>query len=386
MCALDIQIDFTRLFIPLNNKIYNFSAGPAVLPAPVLERVRNELTDYNASGMSIMEVSHRGSDFMALAEKSEASLRELLNIPKNYVCLFLQGGATMQFSAVPLNLGFDADEKSGRSACVATYVDTGAWSVKAIKEAARYLQVHTAISTAEKQYTFAPPVEDWDVHEQSSYVHYTLNETIGGVEYHDVPSVGDIPLVTDASSTILSRPLNVSRFGLIYAGAQKNIGPAGLTIVIVREDLVGKAMAATPSMLDYAVQGKAGSMSNTPATFSWYIAGLVFDWIIETGGLVAMEKRNRAKAQVLYDAIDSSGGFYTNPVRHDSRSLMNVPFVLSDSNLDAAFLKESALAGLTNLKGHRSVGGMRASIYNAMPEEGVQALVEFMLDFQKRNG
>lgn len=358
-------------------RVYNFSAGPAMLPEAVLERAREELLDWQGSGMSVMEMSHRGSQFVSIAEAAEANLRKLMGVPDNYKVLFLQGGATTQFAAVPLNL------LRGRS--TADYLDTGQWSKKAIAEGGRFCQVNVAASSRESGYSSVPARSEWKLDTGAAYVHYTPNETIGGVEFHQVPDVGDVPLVADMSSTILSRPLDVSRFGVIYAGAQKNIGPAGLTIVIVREDLIGEAAEGCPSMLDYQVQAKADSMSNTPPTYSWYMAGLVFEWLLAQGGLEAMAERNQRKARMLYGLIDGSD-FYANPVAPENRSWMNVPFTLADSGLDKTFLAEAAEAGLVTLKGHRSVGGMRASIYNAMPEEGVDALAAFMRDFEQRNG
>jgi len=327
--------------------------------------------------MSVMEMSHRGKDFVAIAERAEADLRRLMGIPEDYHVLFLQGGATSQFAMVPMNL------LRGRGR--ADYIDTGLWSRKAIKEARRYCEVNVAASSEAQGYTTIPPRETWRLDPQAAYVHYTPNETIGGVEFHWVPDTGEVPLVADMSSTILSRPVDVSRFGLIYAGAQKNIGPAGLTVVIVRKDLVGETLPGTPTMFDYAAHAEAGSMLNTPPTFAWYLAGLVFQWLLEQGGLEAMAERNRRKAEKLYAAIDASG-LYRNPVDPACRSWMNVPFTLADPRLDAAFLAEAEAAGLVALKGHRSVGGMRASIYNAMPEEGVDRLIEFMQDFERRHG
>jgi phosphoserine aminotransferase len=359
------------------SRVYNFSAGPAALPLAVLERAREELVDWHGCGMSIMEVSHRGSQFKAVAEKAEADLRALLSIPEDYAVLFLQGGATSQFGAVPLNLAGPDD--------TADYVVTGSWGKKAVAEAGRFLQARVAADAKASGYTEIPAAEDWDTDRTAAYLHYTPNETIGGVEFHFVPETGDVPLVADMSSTILSRPLDVGRFGLIYAGAQKNIGPAGLTLVIVRGDLLGRAREGTPTMLDYAPMAEAGSMLNTPPTFAWYVAGLVFDWLLEQGGVAAMAETNRRKSELLYGAIDASD-FYRSPVRPDCRSWMNVPFTMADPALDPAFLEESAAAGLANLKGHRSVGGMRASIYNAMPLEGVRALVDFMADFERRHG
>ncbi|MEZ5591529.1 MAG: 3-phosphoserine/phosphohydroxythreonine transaminase [Gammaproteobacteria bacterium] len=355
---------------------YNFSAGPAVLPEAVLQRAREEMLDWQGSGMSVMEMSHRGKEFMSIAALAEADLRNLLSIPDNYKVLFLQGGASTQFAMVPLNLL--------HSKKTADYVNTGAWSKKAIQEARRFCQVNVAASSEAQRFTCVPPRAEWHCQADAAYLHYTHNETIGGVEFSDIPESA-VPLVSDMSSTLLSRPLPVERFSLIYAGAQKNIGSAGLTIVIVREDLIGQALPGTPSMLDYKVHADSGSMSNTPPTYAWYMAGLVFQWIQELGGLEAMAQRNQAKAELLYGFIDQSG-FYSNPVEPGSRSWMNVPFTLADSKLDDTFLAEAKQAGLLSLKGHRSVGGMRASIYNAMPIEGVQALIDFMADFQRRYG
>jgi phosphoserine aminotransferase len=360
------------------SRIFNFSAGPATLPLAVLEQAQQEMTDWHGAGMSVMEMSHRGKEFISIAEKAEADLRELMNIPEHYKVLFLQGGASSQFAMVPLNLMAKVRK--------ADYFDTGAWSAKAIKEAARYGHINIVASSKEQSYTTIPDPALWELNEDAAYVHYTPNETIGGLEFDVEPETGDVPLVADMSSNILSRPVDVEKYGIIYAGAQKNIGPAGLTIAIVREDLVGNAGPNTPAMMDYAIHDKADSMYNTPPTYAWYIAGLVFDWLLKNGGLSAMAEVNERKAAALYDCIDNSGGFYTNPVDKAYRSLMNVPFVMTDSDLDASFLGTAAEAGLVQLKGHRSVGGMRASIYNAMPEEGVQALIDFMQDFQKKNG
>lgn len=357
--------------------IYNFSAGPAVLPKSVLEQARDEMLDWHGSGMSIMEMSHRGKEFTAIAHQAEADLRELLSIPANYKVLFLQGGATAQFAMVPLNLL--------RGKTSADYIDTGIWSEKAIKEARRYAQVNVAASSADKAYTYAPVQADWQLDSNAAYVHYTPNETIGGVEFHWTPEVGDVPLVADMSSNILSKPIDVSRFGVIYAGAQKNIGPAGLTIAIVREDLMGEVMSRTPTLYDYKVQADHGSMYNTPPTYAMYIAGLVFQLLKREGGLAAMEQRNIAKATLLYDYLDASD-FYHNPVALENRSRMNVPFTLSNPALDAAFLQGAQQQGLLQLKGHALVGGMRASIYNAMPLAGVQALVNYMQDFVNKQG
>jgi phosphoserine aminotransferase len=359
------------------SRLFNFSSGPAVLPEAVLEQAKVEMLDWRGSGMSVMEMSHRGKEFIAIAEQAEADLRELLKIPANYKVLFLQGGATSQFAMVPMNL------LRGKSQ--ADYLNTGMWSKKAIAEARQYCQVNVVASSEAAKFATIPARADWRLDPQAAYVHYTPNETIGGVEFHWVPEVGEVPLVADMSSTILSRPLDVTRFGVIYAGAQKNIGPAGLTIVIVREDLIGEVLPGTPSLFDYKNQADNDSMVNTPPTYAWYIAGLVFQWLKTYGGLEAMGKRNQAKAELLYSAIDRSG-FYKNPVEPACRSWMNVPFTLPDPALDKPFLSGAKAAGLVTLAGHRSVGGMRASIYNAMPEEGVRALVEFMNDFQRRHG
>ena len=357
-------------------RVYNFSAGPAVLPQEVLEQAREEMLDWRGTGMSVMEMSHRGKAFISIAETAEADLRELLAVPSNYKVLFLQGGAMAQFAGVAMNLSTKDS--------VVDYVNTGAWSKKAISEAKQYAKVNVAADAGEP-YASIPPVSTWKRTADAAYLHYTPNETIGGVEFHLVPDVGNVPLVADMSSTILSRPIDVSKFGLIYAGAQKNIGPAGLTLVIVRDDLLGKARAETPSFMNYASMAKEGSMLNTPPTFAWYLAGLVFQWLKKNGGLKAMGDRNRAKAELLYSTIDSSS-FYRNPVAKDARSWMNVPFTLAKPDLDKTFTTEAKAAGLVTLEGHRSVGGMRASIYNAMPIEGVKALVDFMNDFARKHG
>ena len=358
-------------------RVFNFSAGPAALPEAVLERAREELLDWHGAGMSVMEMSHRGKEFMSIAQQAEADLRELMAIPDNYKVLFLQGGASLQFAMVPLNLM----GQGGR----ADYYLTGAWSKKAIAEAKRFGEVKVVADTSDSKFTTLPAEGSVSFSPDAAYVHYTPNETIQGVEFPYVPDTGDIPLVADMSSTILSRPIDVSRFGIIYAGAQKNVGPAGLTLVIVREDLIGKAAENVPVMLNYATHAENGSMYNTPPTYAWYLAGLVFQWLKEQGGLERMAEINRRKAAMLYDAIDASD-FYRNPVEKPFRSWMNVPFTLANPDLDAKFLEEAAAAGLKTLKGHRSIGGMRASIYNAMPEEGVKALVDFMADFERRNG
>jgi len=355
---------------------YNFSAGPAVLPEEVLKQAQEELVDWQGCGMSVMEMSHRGKEFLSIAEQAETDLRELMAIPDNYKVLFLQGGASTQFSMVPLNL------LRGKGS--ADYISTGSWSKKAIAEAKKYCDVNVAGATPAGEFT-APAADQLNLNADAAYVHYTPNETIQGIEFPYLPEVGDVPLVGDFSSTILSRPVDVSRYGVIYAGAQKNIGPAGLTVVIVREDLIGTAPETAPAMLNYKVLADADSMYNTPPTYSWYLAGLVFQWLKRKGGLAAMAEINERKSAALYKAIDASD-FYANPVDKPCRSWMNVPFTLADAELDSLFLSEAKDAGLVTLKGHRSVGGMRASIYNAMPEEGVQSLIDFMVDFEKRNG
>jgi phosphoserine aminotransferase len=354
--------------------IYNFSAGPAVLPRAVLEQARDELLDWHGSGMSVMEMSHRSKEYLSIAEQAEADLRELLSIAGNYRVLFLQGGATSQFCMVPMNLL--------RGKQQADYVNTGAWSKKAIAEAQRYCDVNVVASSEDTGFSSIPAFDSWQLNKDAAYLHYTPNETIGGVEFHWIPDSGDVPLVADMSSTILSRPLDVSRYGVIYAGAQKNIGPAGLTVVIVREDLAGETIPGTPTMFDYRRHADNDSMLNTPPTYSWYLAGLVFKWLKQQGGVTAIAEVNQRKAQRLYDAIEASG-FYSSPVANDCRSWMNVPFTLADTGLDAEFLEQARSAGLLNLKGHRSVGGMRASIYNAMPESGVAALIDFMGEFER---
>jgi phosphoserine aminotransferase len=358
-------------------RIFNFSAGPATLPEEVLSRAGDEMLDWHGSGMCVMEMSHRGKEFVGIAAEAEKDLRELLAIPAHYKVLFLQGGATLQFAQVPMNL------LAGRGK--ADYVLTGEWSKKAAKEAQAHCEVSIAATAEDRNFTYAPPQERWRVRPDAAYVHYCSNETIGGVEFHWVPETGAVPLVADASSHLLSRPLEVSRFGLIYAGAQKNVGPAGLTIVIVREDLIGKAAKGTPSVMDYKLQADADSMLNTPATYSIYVAGLVFKWLKALGGLKEIERRNRAKAKLLYDAIDASG-LYRNPVAAGDRSRMNVPFTLADAKLDDAFLKGAEARGMVQLKGHRSVGGMRASIYNAMPLAGVEQLAAYMKEFEATHG
>ncbi len=357
------------------SRVYNFSAGPAALPEEVLKQAREELLDWHDTGMSVMEMSHRGNSFMQIAQEAEADLRELMAIPDDYKVLFLQGGASTQFAMVPLNL-------MGRTG-KADYLNTGSWSKKAIAEGRRYGEVRVVADTA-ADYT-VPAADSLAFSEDAAYVHYTPNETIQGVEFPYVPETGGVPLVADMSSTILSRPIDVSKFGVIYAGAQKNVGPAGLTLVIVREELIGQAGERCPAMLDYKIHADAGSMYNTPPTYAWYLAGLVFKWLKAQGGLEVMAVINERKAETLYAAIDQSD-FYHNPVDPECRSWMNVPFTLADSDFDTLFLEEARHAGLVTLKGHRSVGGMRASIYNAMPEEGVQALVEFMKEFERKHG
>ncbi len=359
-------------------RVFNFSAGPAMLPQVVIERAREEMLDWHGSGMSVMEMSHRGKEYMSIAEKAEADLREVMQIPSNYKVLYLQGGASSQFAMVPMNL---LRGKTG-----ADYINTGDWSKKAIAEAKRYCQVTLAADTSEGNFTSVPAQADLKLSADAAYVHYCPNETIRGVEFPYVPETDDIPLVADMSSSILSRPIDVSKYDVIYAGAQKNIGPAGVTVVIVREDLIGEVIAGTPTMFDYKTHADNGSMYNTPATYSWYLAGLVFEWLKnDIGGLDKMAEINQRKADKLYAAIDGSD-FYANPVDVACRSWMNVPFTLANPELDSAFLAGAKEAGLVTLKGHRSVGGMRASIYNAMPEEGIDALVAFMADFEKRNG
>ncbi|MDJ0832401.1 MAG: 3-phosphoserine/phosphohydroxythreonine transaminase [Gammaproteobacteria bacterium] len=358
-------------------RVFNFSAGPAMLPTEVMQQAQAEMLDWRGSGMSVMEMSHRGKEFMEIATTAEADLRELLAIPDNYKVLFLQGGATTQFAMAPLNL-------MGRTG-KADYANTGSWSKKAIAEGKRFGEVNVCASSEADGFNSVPAFDSWDLSADAAYLHITPNETIGGVEYHGLPDSGDVPLVADMSSTILSRPLDVSSYGIIYAGAQKNIGPAGLTLVIIRDDLIGSAGDDCPSMLNYATHAEAGSMSNTPPTYSWYLAGLVFQWLKHKGGLTAMAEINERKAGKLYAAIEAND-FYSNPVAPANRSWMNVPFILQDAELDASFLEQAKQLGLVTLKGHRSVGGMRASIYNAMPEQGVDTLIEFMNDFAQQHG
>ena len=358
-------------------RVFNFSAGPAVLPESVLQKAATEMLDWRGSGMSVMEMSHRGKEFTAIATKAQADLRALLAVPTNYRILFLQGGAIGENAAVPLNL------LRGKS--VADYVNTGEWSKKSIKEAKKYCSVNVAASAEDKQFTYVPVQKSWRLASDAAYCHICTNETIGGVEYQWTPATGDVPLVADMSSHILSRELDVAKFGVIYAGAQKNMGTAGLTVVIVRDDLLDRALPITPSVLNWKEQADAESMLNTPGTYAIYIAGLVFEWLQAQGGLAAIEAKNIAKAKLLYDYLDQTR-FYTNPVRKEDRSRMNVPFRLGDEKLDEAFLKGAKERGMIQLKGHRAVGGMRASIYNAMPIAGVQALVDYMREFERRHG
>jgi len=358
------------------SRVYNFSAGPAALPLEVLETIRNDIPDWQETGMTVMEVSHRSKEFVALAERAEANLRELLGIPDDYSVLFTQGGATLQMSMAPMNLASAGD--------TVDYVITGSWGKKAAGEARKFANVNVAADASDANFTYIPEESSWQRSDDAAYLHITSNETIAGVEFHFLPA-GDTPIVADMSSTILSRPIDVSRYGVIYAGAQKNIGPAGITVVIVRNELLEKAPLSLPHLMTWRSYAESGSMTNTPPTFAWYVADLVFRYLQDSGGLEAMAEVNARKASKLYEAIDSSG-FYSNPVQKDCRSWMNVPFVLADASLDARFLQESAAAGLANLKGHRSVGGMRASIYNAVPEEAVDALIDFMREFERVNG
>ncbi|MEO8738611.1 MAG: 3-phosphoserine/phosphohydroxythreonine transaminase [Casimicrobiaceae bacterium] len=358
-------------------RVFNFSAGPAVLPESVLQKAAAEMLDWHGSGMSVMEMSHRGKEFIAIAAKVEADLRSLLAIPANYKVLFLQGGAIAENAIVPMNL------LRGRT--VADYIHTGEWSKKSIKEAGKYCIVNVAASAEDKQFTYVPARQTWKLTPGSAYVHVCTNETIGGVEYQWAPDAGEIPIVADMSSHILSRVIDVSKYGVIYGGAQKNMGPAGLTVVIVRDDLLDRALPITPSAFHWQEQAAAESMLNTPPTYALYIAGLVFERLLAQGGLVAVEQQNIAKARLLYDCIDQSG-IYRNNVRKEDRSRMNVVFRLPDEAQDKAFLKGAEERGMVQLKGHRAVGGIRASIYNAMPMAGVQALADYMREFEKRNG
>ncbi len=358
-------------------RVYNFSAGPAVLPEPVLRRAAAEMLDWHGSGMSVMEMSHRGKEFIGIAAKAEADLRALLAIPGNYKVLFLQGGAIGENAIVPMNL------LGGRSSI--DFVNTGEWSRKSIKEAKKYARANVAASAEDRNFTYVPARSTWQLDPNAAYVHICSNETIGGVEYHWTPDVGSVPLVADMSSNILSRPIDIARYGVIYGGAQKNIGPAGLTIVIVRDDLLDRALPITPSAFHWKEQAENDSMLNTPPTYAIYIAGLVFEWLLAKGGVAAIERENIAKAKRLYDFLDQSD-FYSNPVRPEDRSRMNVPFTLADAALDGAFLDGAQQRGLVQLKGHRSVGGMRASLYNAMPAEGVEALIAYLHEFERERG
>ncbi|MDO9049797.1 MAG: 3-phosphoserine/phosphohydroxythreonine transaminase [Methylobacter sp.] len=356
------------------SRVYNFSAGPSAFPESVLRQAQQEMLEWRDSGMSVMEMSHRGKHFSMIAEELESDLRTLLAVPENYKVLFLQGGASAQFSLIPQNI------LNGKTK--ACYLNTGAWSEKAIKDARAYCDVAVSASSEDTKFTTIPEASSWAIDSQAAYLHYTSNETIHGVEFQSCPDSKGLPLVSDMSSNILSRKIDVSQYGLIYAGTQKNMGPAGVTVVIVRDDLVGHASKTVPSVFNYAEQAKNQSMLNTPATYSWYLAGLVLKWLKEQGGVEAIEQRNIAKAAKLYQAIDQSA-LYSNPVEVASRSRMNVPFILADENLDKPFLAAAEANGLFELKGHRSVGGMRASIYNAMPEAGVQALIDFMAEFER---
>jgi phosphoserine aminotransferase len=357
-------------------RVFNFSAGPAALPLEVLEEAKAGLPDWNNSGMTVMEISHRSKAFAAVAEQAEADIRELMGISADYAVLFLQGGATQQFALLPMNLAA-ADQ-------TVDYLVTGSWSKKAVKEAAAVRNVNVVADGADLSYADVPARDSWAVSKNAAYFHYCANETIGGLEFHAVPDV-DVPVIADMSSTILSRPIDVNQFGVIYAGAQKNIGPAGLTILIVRKDLLAETRDGLPNILNYAAHAAGGSMLNTPPTFAWYVAGLVFAWIKRQGGLEAMGKINKDKAERLYTVVDSSA-FYANPVAPEYRSWMNIPFTLANPDLDPVFLSEAEAVGLTNLKGHRSVGGMRASIYNAVPPEAIDALIDFMSEFERKHG
>ncbi len=359
------------------NRVFNFSAGPAMLPHSVLQTAATDMLDWHGSGMSVMEMSHRGKEFISIYEHAVADLRELLNMPANYKIIFLQGGGLGENAIVPMNM------LRGKSSI--DFVLTGEWSKKSAQQARKFATAHIAATAESTSFTTIPDRATWQLHKDAAYVHLCMNETIGGVEFHDIPNVGDVPLVGDVSSTILSRPLDLSKFGLVFGGAQKNIGPAGLTIVIVREDLIGQATPYTPDVFDYALQASSNSMYNTPPTYAIYIAGLVFQWLKAQGGVPAMEKQNIAKAKLLYGALDASD-FYVTKVAKDCRSRMNVPFFLRDETLNAAFLEGANARHLLQLKGHRVVGGMRASIYNAMPIEGVQALVDYLAEFEKAKG
>ncbi len=359
-------------------RVINFSAGPAALPLPVLEQVKSELLEWNNTGASVMEVSHRSPEFVATAHQAETDLRTLMNIPLDYSVLFLQGGAQTQFSMVPLNL-LDHNAR-------ADYIDTGYWSRLAIDEARRYAEVNVVASGDSSGYMDIPERAGWQLDPTASYAHFTPNETLTGLEFHWVPDVGPVPLVADMSSTILSRPVDISRYGLIYAGAQKNIGPAGLTVVVVRNDLLGRTAPLAPKLFDYQRQVNAGSMTNTVPTFNWYVAALVFKWLIAQGGLEKMAQVNQRKAIKLYTCIDDSAGFYNNTVAPDCRSWMNVSFHMGSAELESLFVQQAEREGLIGLRGHRTVGGLRASIYNAVTEQGVDSLIEYMDDFQNIHG
>ena len=361
-------------------RVYNFSAGPAVLPQEVLQQAAGEMLDWHGSGMSVMEMSHRGKEFISIYEAAERDLRELLAVPSNYRILFLQGGGIGENAIVPMNL-------LGRKSqpAVADFIHTGSWSGKSIKEAKKYCNVNVAASAEDAKFAYIPPRDSWKLSKDAAYVHLCTNETIDGVEFHYAPDVGGVPLVADMSSHILSRVIDVSKYGVIFGGAQKNIGPAGLTLVIVRDDLIGHALPICPSAFDWKLVAENNSMYNTPPTYSIYIAGLVFQWLKKQGGVAAMEQRNVAKAALLYDYLDSTD-FYSNHIARDCRSRMNIPFFLRDESLNEAFLAGAKERNLLQLKGHKSVGGMRASIYNAMPVEGVRALVEYLKEFEKKYG
>ena len=358
-------------------RAYNFCAGPAAIPEPVLHKARDELLNWGETGTSIMEMSHRSEHFQQIARDAEQDLRDLMHIPDNYKVLFLQGGASTQFAIVPMNLL--------RGNTTADYVRTGIWSNKAIEQAKRLCNVHVVADTMDKGYNYIPEFETWELNPDAAYLHFASNETIGGVEFNWLPQTGDVPLVADMSSNILSRPIDVSDYGLIYAGAQKNIGPSGITVVIVRDDLIGNALPVTPISFDYAVQARDASLYNTPPTFAWYLTGLVFKWLKEQGGPEAMAAINKRKAEKIYAIIDHTG-FYRNDVAPECRSLMNIPFKLPAKSMDEMFIAEAAGNGLLNLNGWRTIGGMRVSIYNAVPEAAVDALVEFMVEFEKKYG
>ncbi len=360
----------------MTRKVLNFCAGPAMLPEDVMLRAQEDLLDWNGTGMSVMEFSHRGDEFKSIADHAEQTLLDLLSIPDDYHVLFLAGGATQQFSVIPMNLKQD-------KTC-ADYLHTGIWSAKAMKVADPLIDINVVCSGESTGFTAIPDRSDWKLNPEAAYCYYTANETISGLEFHYVPDV-DVPLVSDMTSSILSRPINVSDYGLIFAGAQKNIGPAGLTLVIIKDALLGEVLPFTPDLLDYRLQAKEKSMLNTPPTFNWYMAGLMFDWVKEQGGVKEMQQRNERKASMLYELIDESG-FYQNNIEINCRSLMNVVFTLNDANLNGAFLSEAKANGLYNLKGHRLAGGMRASLYNAMPESGVRQLTEFMREFEQTHG